>query len=57
MEQAQRGFTVIGELAAMLYVLQQSEYKQALEHGPTATESYLRRLQLLGGEWGFWVQY
>lgn len=54
-EQEQRGFTVIGELTAMLYLLHQPEFKRAIEQGQGTTKSYLNRLRVLGGDWGLWV--
>ncbi|MER3553002.1 MAG: YkgJ family cysteine cluster protein [Meiothermus sp.] len=54
-EQKVRGFTVIGELATLVYLRGQDDFQTALRLGPEATRRYLQRLSLLGGDWGFWV--
>ncbi|ADH63989.1 protein of unknown function UPF0153 [Allomeiothermus silvanus DSM 9946] len=54
-EQGARGFTVIGELASMIYLLGQADFRKALSGGQKAVRDYLRSQGLLGGEWGFWV--
>jgi len=54
-EQALRGFTVVGELASMLYLLGQEEFQAALVQGKRAVRDHLKGLGVLGGEWGFWV--
>ncbi|RIH80477.1 putative zinc- or iron-chelating domain protein [Calidithermus terrae] len=54
-EQALRGFTVIGELASLLYLLGRADFQEALSQGEKAVRDYLQGLGVLGGEWGFWV--
>lgn len=54
-EQELRGFTVIGELASMLYLLGLPEFEVALAGGQDAVRRYLKRRRVLGGDWGFWV--
>lgn len=54
-EQALRGFTVVGELASMLYLLGQEDFQATLTQGKKAVRQYLERLGVLGGKWGFWV--
>lgn len=54
-ERTARGFTVIGELATLIYLRGQDEFQTALRLGPEATSRYLKGLSLLGGDWGFWV--
>lgn len=54
-EQALRGFTVVGELASLLYLLGQEKFQSALAQGKKAVQDYLRGLGVLGGKWGFWV--
>ncbi|MBF6593906.1 MAG: YkgJ family cysteine cluster protein [Thermaceae bacterium] len=54
-EQEVRGFTVIGELATMIYLCAQEDFRRAVAAGPQASKHYLKMQKLLGGEWGFWV--
>lgn len=54
-EQAIRGFTVIGELATLIYFCGLEGFQQALKRGARATQLYLRSAGVLGGAWGFWV--
>lgn len=54
-EQQQRGFTVIGEMASLIYLLGLPAFVEVLEGGQKSTETYLKHLRVLGGEWGFWV--
>jgi hypothetical protein len=54
-EQAVRGFTVIGELATLIYLCGLEEFQRALAAGLQATRRYLQSARLLGGPWGFWV--
>lgn len=54
-EQGTRGFTVIGELASLLYLLGQADFRKALNEGQKAARDYLKSRGVLGGEWGFWV--
>lgn len=54
-ERALRGFTVVGELASMLYLLGQEGFQAALAQGKRAVRDYLKGLGVLGGKWGFWV--
>lgn len=55
LEQQQRGFTVIGEMSSLIYLLGLVEFQEALEGGLKPTQNYLKSLKVLGGEWGFWV--
>lgn len=54
-ERQVRGFTVIGEMASLIYLLGQAEFQGALEAGKKTVSNYLRKLGVLGGGWGFWV--
>jgi Fe-S-cluster containining protein len=54
-EQRQRGFTVIGEMSGLMYLLGLKEFRGALEGGLQPTQKYLNKLKVLGGDWGFWV--
>jgi len=54
-EQRVRGFTVIGELVGLMYLLGQPDFREALQNGPAATQKVLRGRRLLGGQFGFWV--
>lgn len=54
-EQRIRGFTVIGELASLVYLVGQRPFQKAIKEGLEATQSYLEESQVLGGDWGFWV--
>lgn len=54
-EQGARGFTVIGELASLVYLLGQADFRKALHEGQKAVRDYLKSRGVLGGEWGLWV--
>ncbi len=54
-EQQVRGFTVIGELASMAYLLGVRAFRKALEQGLPATQRWLEGRGVLGGKWGFWA--
>jgi len=54
-EQQIRGFTVIGELASMAYLLGEKSFRKSLERGLPATQRWLEGRGLLGGSWGFWA--
>jgi Fe-S-cluster containining protein len=54
-EREVRGFTIIGELASMLYLLHQPEFRQRLGY-KHLVEQHLQNLGVLGGHWGFWVE-
>ena len=54
-EQQVRGFTVIGELASMAYLLGVRAFRKALERGLPATQRWLEGRGVLGGKWGFWA--
>ncbi|MDX2005629.1 MAG: YkgJ family cysteine cluster protein [Meiothermus sp.] len=55
LERRQRGFTVIGELAGLIYLLGLGEFRAALEGGLPPTQQYLEGWKVLGGDWGFWA--
>lgn len=50
-----RGFTVIGELASLIYLLGQADFQAAIQQGAKAVRDHLKSRGVLGGEWGFWV--
>lgn len=54
-EQQSRGFTVIGEMSSLIYLLGQESFAGVLEEGQAAAQKYLRQKKLLGGDWGFWI--
>ena len=54
-EQQVRGFTVIGELVGLMYLLGQPDFRAALQNGLAATLKVLRGRRLLGGQFGFWA--
>ncbi len=54
-ERQERGFTVIGELASLIYLLGQQDFQEALPEGLETVWRVLERRRLLGGEYGFWV--
>jgi hypothetical protein len=54
LEQQQRGFTVIGEMAGLMTLLQEQEFVAALA-SRSQTRRYLNGRGLLGGAWGYWV--
>jgi len=54
-EQQVRGFTVIGELASLIYLLGQQDFQEALRGGLETVGRVLERRRLLGGAYGFWV--
>jgi hypothetical protein len=54
-EQQVRGFTVIGELASLIYLLGQQDFREALQEGLETVGRVLERRWLLGGAYGFWV--
>lgn len=54
-ERQLRGFTVVGELASMIYLLGVPGFQNAIEQGKAAAEGYLQQKAVLGGEFGFWV--
>jgi Fe-S-cluster containining protein len=54
-EQHVRGFTVIGELVSLIYLLGQQDFQAALSQGQERVRQLLARRKLLGGEAGFWV--
>ena len=54
-EQQVRGFTVIGELVGLMYLLGQPDFREALQNGLAATQKVLHRRRLLGGQFGFWA--
>jgi hypothetical protein len=54
-EQQVRGFTVIGELASMAYLLGVRAFRKALEQGLPATQRWLEGRGVLGGKWGCWA--
>ncbi|GIW24188.1 YkgJ family cysteine cluster protein [Meiothermus sp.] len=54
-EQRVRGFTVVGELMGLIYLLGQPDFQEALAQGLTAVKQALNQRKLLGGEFGFWV--
>lgn len=54
-EKQVRGFTVLGELASMAYLLGVKAFRRALEQGLPVTQRWLEGRGVLGGKWGFWV--
>lgn len=54
-EKQLRGFTVVGELASLIYLLGQPYFQKALAEGPAAIRQVLNKRKFLGGEFGFWV--
>lgn len=50
-----RGFTVIGELVSLIYLLGQRDFQEALRGGVKDVRQALGKRRLLGGEYGFWV--
>ncbi|MCX7782169.1 MAG: YkgJ family cysteine cluster protein [Meiothermus sp.] len=54
-EKQVRGFTVVGELASMAYLLGVRAFRKALEQGLPATQRWLEGRGVLGGKWGFWA--
>lgn len=54
LEQQQRGFTVIGEMAGLITLMQEPEFVAALATR-SQTRRYLNGRGLLGGAWGYWV--
>lgn len=50
-----RGFTVVGELASLVYLLGRADFRTALSKGQKAVRDYLGHRGVLGGEWGFWI--
>lgn len=54
-EQQVRGFTVIGELIGLIFLLGQRDFQEALQRGARAVRQTLEKRGLLGGEYGFWV--
>lgn len=54
-EKQLRGFTVVGELASLIYLLGQPYFHKALAEGPAAVRQVLSKRKFLGGEFGFWV--
>ncbi|RIH75032.1 hypothetical protein Mhypo_03086 [Meiothermus hypogaeus] len=54
-EQQVRGFTVIAELASLIYLLGVEAFRKALEQGLPAMQRWLEDRGVLGGKWGFWA--
>ncbi len=54
-EQHLRGFTVVGELASLVYLLGQGTFQKALALGKEGVRQELSQRGLLGGGFGFWV--
>ena len=54
LEQQLRGFTVIGEMAGLMTLLQEPEFVAGLA-SRSQTRRYLNGRGLLGGAWGYWV--
>ncbi len=54
-EQQERGFTVIGELIGLIFLLGQRDFQAALQEGLEAVRQTLEKRRLLGGGHGFWV--
>lgn len=54
-EKQLRGFTVVGELASLIYLLGQPYFQKALAERPAAVRQVLNKRKFLGGEFGFWV--
>ncbi len=54
-EQQVRGFTVIGELVSLIYLLGQQDFQEALSQGQERVRRALTHRGLIGGEAGFWV--
>lgn len=50
-----RGFTVVGELVALVYLLGQEGFQKALREGLGPVRRWLEVRGLWGGRWGFWV--
>lgn len=54
-ERQVRGFTVIGELASLIYLLGQLDFQEALYGGLETVWQALEKRRVLGGDYGFWV--
>lgn len=54
-EKQVRGFTVVGELASLVYLLGQQDFQEAVEEGTATVRQVLIKRRLLGGEFGFWI--
>ncbi|MBO1435738.1 YkgJ family cysteine cluster protein [Meiothermus sp. CFH 77666] len=54
-EKQVRGFTVVGELVSLIYLLGQPNFQKALENGLAAVRQALTKRGLLGGRYGFWL--
>lgn len=54
-EQQVRGFTVVGELAGLIYLLGQQDFQEAMQGGLETVRRALEKRRLLGGDYGFWA--
>lgn len=53
-QQSSQGFTVVGEMCGLVYLLTQEDFAKALASAKETTQ-YLRSLGVWGGAWGYWV--
>ncbi len=54
-ERQVRGFTVVGELASLIFLLGQQDFLEAMRGGVPAVRLALKKRRVLGGDYGFWV--
>lgn len=55
LERRLRGFTVVGELVGLVYLLGQERFQKAVGEGADTVRRWLGGRGLEGGRWGFWV--